>query len=171
MHWRRWRKGQDINRTPARDLPDETKFWQRVKVSGQYDCWIWQGATRGNNGMMYGVLYANKKLVSAHRYSWVLANGEIPESDTQDYRGNCVCHSCDNPLCVNPNHLFLGTHLDNMHDKVSKGRGTESKTHCIHGHERNSKNTYISKSGLKHCRICHRLRERSRRKKLKASGG
>ena len=75
-------------------------------------CWLWAAATRGG----YGAININGKLQSAHRASWELENGPIPE-------GMHVCHSCDVKSCVNPAHLFLGTQADNMRDRDEKGRG------------------------------------------------
>ncbi len=75
-------------------------------------CWLWAG---GKNDKMRGSFSINGKNTSAHRASWLLHRGEIPP-------GFCVCHTCDVPYCVNPDHLFLGTQRDNLLDCVSKGR-------------------------------------------------
>lgn len=102
-----------FNRTGATDDPTKTpeqRFESKVDRSG--DCHLWMGS---KNPEGYGNFHANGKLDKAHRYAYRLANGDF---DTALY----VCHTCDNPSCVNPDHLFLGTQTKNMHDMMSKGR-------------------------------------------------
>lgn len=91
-------------------LPLPDRFWPNVQKSE--GCWEWQGV-RLHHG--YGALQFRGKLRKAHRLSWELHNGPIPE-------GLIVCHHCDNPPCVRPDHLFLGTSKDNADDKGCKGR-------------------------------------------------
>lgn len=90
----------------------QTRIASNAYASPQSGCWIWQ-LGMGRDG--YGKIKINKKTVRAHRASWLAFRGEIPES-------MLICHKCDNPMCVNPDHLFLGTPMDNMRDKVEKGR-------------------------------------------------
>jgi len=92
----------------------EAEFWRRVPHKGANDCWEWQG-WKWSNG--YGGLSYMRARLKAHRLSWAFANGK-PYPPPQVY----ICHTCDNPPCVNPKHLFEGNALKNNRDKISKGR-------------------------------------------------
>jgi hypothetical protein len=121
-------------------------------------CWLWLGLSINE----YGVIYVNNvyKNVYAHRMAAHLYLNFDLNSDLQ------VLHKCDNPICVNPNHLFIGTNLDNHQDKAEKGRarnGNSEKTHCPKGHEYTLDNINML-HGTRNCRICKNDRERERYK-------
>lgn len=93
--------------------PLSGRFWGKVDKSGE--CWVW---VAGKSSQGYGQIAAGRrgsKMLKAHRVSWELHFGEIPD-------GVCVLHKCDNPACVRPGHLFLGTQQDNVTDMMQKGR-------------------------------------------------
>ena len=88
------------------------RFWTRVSAPNEQGCWLWLGAKDGSG---YGRINDTARPDLAHRVSYRLNVGAVPPK-------MYVCHRCDVPSCVNPEHLFLGTPLDNMHDCVVKGR-------------------------------------------------
>ncbi len=94
-----------------------TVFWTHLITDG--DCWRWT-ATHNSDG--YGIIWLSGKYWLSHRFSYALHFGEIPV-------GMLVCHHCDTPDCVNPEHLFLGTQKDNMEDCEAKGRTRRGETH------------------------------------------
>ena len=83
------------------------------KIDKSGDCWVWTGGT-GNSG--YGRMRINKKLYSPHRLMWEIYNKKLILNNME------ICHKCDNRLCINPEHLFMGTHRDNMKDCSKKRR-------------------------------------------------
>lgn len=94
---------------------NEERFWENVKKTKK--CWLWKG---GKTSGGYGAFNAANNIHGAHRYSYELHNGPIPE-------GLWVLHTCDNPSCVNPAHLFIGTQQENIEDMIEKGRGNFAK--------------------------------------------
>lgn len=109
-----------------KSIPLEERFWP--KVSGPIwptGCWEWMAGC--SNDGYGGIRNENGRSSRAHRIAWRLTQGEIPE-------GMIVCHKCDNPKCCNPDHLFLGTTLDNVRDKWRKGRGPSGDRHGFRKH-------------------------------------
>lgn len=104
----------------SRIVHPSIRFWKMVLKTGKApshipeigQCWSWLGDT-DNYG--YGHIFVDGKMMKAHRFSWIIHFGAIP-------RIFHVCHHCDNPPCVRPEHLFLGTDMDNMRDCIEKGR-------------------------------------------------
>lgn len=99
------------------DQSDVVRFWGNVNVRSENECWFWK---RCCNPKGYGQFKLNGRMEQAHRVSWFLANGSIPE--LFEGLSSQICHSCDNPKCSNPNHLFLGNNKINMQDSAVKGR-------------------------------------------------
>lgn len=90
-------------------------FWKHVQILGLDQCWEWQASTRSNG---YGSFTSGKHHnlpIASHRVAYTLTHGPIQ-------KGDVICHSCDNRRCCNPTHLWKGTHLENVRDKMRKGR-------------------------------------------------
>jgi hypothetical protein len=143
-----------------------------LQVDKSADCWEWVGSKIPQG---YGHIHHNHADIYAHRASWIIYYGEIPN-------GLCVLHRCDNPSCVNPEHLFIGTIADNMHDRDAKGRNNKGKRYpyiarhkhlkefCKHGHELTPDNLYFrnTKHGIQRtCKNCFKRRAKEYYKKKK----
>lgn len=146
-------------------VPLDVRFWNKVDKTG--DCWLWTGATK--DGFPYGIICPpggtgkGRPPIRAHRLSWEMAHGPIP-------RGMVVCHKCDQPRCVRPEHLFLGTQGDNVRDAAEKGRlsGWGAKTHCVNGHPFSGHNLSWSADGKKRlCKECGRDKTARHKEKMR----
>lgn len=140
--------------------PAIVRFWRRAQPGP--NCWTWDGAPY-NGG--YGRMYFNEKVQAAHRVSWQLFRGSIPD-------GMLVCHHCDNPICVNPAHLFVGTSRDNVLDMVKKDRlgwSCRPRSQCGRGHKF-PENLYIPPNGNRTCRACKRIWSKEYKRKRRAMG-
>lgn len=98
-------------------MPD--RFWDKVEIGGPGECWLWTAAKNRDGYGSFGTGEGTKTTL-AHRWSWQESVGEIPD-------GMYVLHTCDEPSCVRPDHLFLGTQADNVADCARKGRRNQSR--------------------------------------------
>ena len=155
-------------------VPYQQLFWYKVTPSDS-GCWEWQGAISRAG---YGFFSVNRKLRTAHRVSYEMCVGDIPEGT--GYHGTCVMHICDNRRCVNPSHLRLGTQRDNLNDMVAKGRAPKHRVAsslrlldksatCGKGlHAWTEENIRLNGNGNRICRHCRSINKRHRRLARKA---
>lgn len=134
----------------------EQRFMQKINKTDT--CWMWVGALSSRG---YGSFRFNGKSISSHRFSYLHFNGEIPD-------GMIICHKCDTPACVNPEHLFVGSYADNNKDMFEKDRNGQSsrpQTRCRRGHEFAvvGVKTAIKKGKANRtCHECVKIRDKSR---------
>jgi hypothetical protein len=136
---------------PTAEEPLEDRFWAKV-TEGPNGCWAWTAA-RGRDG--YGKFYMAGAMRQAHRVAYELAVGMIPPGLDLD-------HLCRNRACVNPAHLEPVTRRENLMRGPTIPAAHAAKTHCPRGHAYTGTNLYVTASGTRKCRACHRIDERRR---------
>lgn len=141
-------------------------FWDKVDKSGGVDsCWVWTGALNANG---YGSAYIDGKRVIASRHALSLKLGRAIRP------GFFACHTCDNPPCVNPAHLWEGTQSENMRDCSAKNRNkNKAKAYCKNGHELAGENLRLVTSNVKRperrCISCDRITRRDHMRRYRAA--
>lgn len=143
----------------------DDRFWEKVDKRGDSECWTWLGYLNKDG---YGKIRSGLRYRAATHVSWEIYNKKSFPVD------KIACHSCDNPACVNPKHIWAGTYSENTVDAFKKGRQKNPTpwrdvTHCIRGHEFNEENTAIRGSIKKQrrCRVCERVAKRERYRTIK----
>lgn len=125
------------------------RFMRSFRLEPQLGCWVWTGRLLKASKRAY--FQADNRRHIAARWLWQAMNGPLG-------KGQCVLHRCDNPSCVNPDHLFIGTQRDNIDDCLAKGRTKLAKKFCKNGHELTASNVRNHGPGgrWRHCRACAR---------------
>jgi hypothetical protein len=161
MHYRRW-----LDHTQPDERPIaprfQREFWDSVSKRHEQGCWIWTGP-RDKKG------YGRWGKSVASRFSWEIAHGAIPD-------GMWVLHHCDNPPCVNPGHLYIGTVVENVQDMVDRGRAyrPEQREACSKGHLKIGENLIVVRDRdrkSRRCRICENERSAANQRKRRRVRG
>jgi hypothetical protein len=135
------------------------RFWAKVDKETENECWEWTAATSSKG---YGQFAIGGVSKSTHRISYIMHKGKIPD-------GLMICHTCNNPPCVNPNHLYAGSNKENMQQASNEKRlAPQQKTHCKAGHEFTPENTALYKQKKRGnaltrvCKTCKKINDKRR---------
>jgi hypothetical protein len=154
--------------------PLEDRFWKAVSPCPNTGCWLWEGTAIGAARYSCGGIRDGGKYLKATHVSLMLHGQPRPTKDA------IACHHCDVPMCVNPDHLYWGSHSSNALDAFARGRRTQnvvaavrrrSRTHCPNGHEFTPENTFVRRGAKKQqrvCRACQNIANRAYRLHRKA---
>jgi hypothetical protein len=132
------------------------RFYSNIFFNERIFCWEWKGLLNGDG---YGVLKANNKTMRAHKFSYILHMGDVPEHKELD-------HLCCNKMCCNPEHLEAVTHRENVLRGLAPSAINYKKTHCKRGHILEGDNLYKDKDGGRECRICRKTPQLNRPRRL-----
>lgn len=143
---------------------DRCRFWGKVELGASGQCWVWTASVTGKG---YGKISIAWKMLQAHRVAFEWFHGPVPS-------GLYVCHRCDHRRCVNPEHLFVGTHRDNVDDMLRKGRASgqdhpyDPSIECKRGHPVGG-TSYIDRNGRRICRPCRQAKRKAKRERRNVS--